>query len=534
MATRSFLLSFLFCLFQRFSIKKLTVLTAFPLKGLRSRGPFSANKECRMLSKKSPLLVIFFTFLLVFRLPVGGGDFLAKEPSDLTKNPFPILMIGTGYVGLVTGTCLAEMGHDVTCLDINEEKISQLRQGIIPIFEPGLEEMVKRNVKANRLHFTTDYPSSVAAAQVCFIAVDTPTTAEGNADLTSVRRVAKTLAQYMTHYLVIVDKSTVPVGTAAEVSSLIENGLVQRNEKIPFDVVSNPEFLKEGNAIQDFMHPDRVVIGAESPIALALMKEIYSPFNLSSDRLIIMDIASAELAKYAANAMLATRISFMNELAGLCELVNADITMVRNAIGADKRIGPSFLNAGAGYGGSCFPKDIRALRAQATAFDYPTPLLDAVDYVNQKQKTVMGRKLEEYFSSQGGLQNKVIGILGLSFKPDTDDMREASSLTLIHFLNARGASLRLYDPIAMEKAQGILKDLTGITWCKNELETANQADALVLMTEWKQFRSLDFDILRNRMHGHAFFDGRNQYKPEEVAKKGFDYFSIGHIPVYAH
>lgn len=447
-----------------------------------------------------------------------------------------ILVIGTGYVGLVSGACFAEMGHHVTCLDINEEKIEKLKQGIIPIYEPGLEEIVKRNVKANRLHFTTDYASSVSDSLVCFIAVDTPTTETGAADTRDVKRVAATLAQYMDGYRVIVNKSTVPVGTAQEVSLVISDILAQRGLQIEFDVISNPEFLKEGNAIQDFMKPDRVIIGADSPKAAALMKEIYSPFMLNHERLIVMDIASAELSKYAANAMLATRISFMNELAGLCELMQADIGMVRKALGSDKRIGYSFLYAGAGYGGSCLPKDIKALRAQASALGYSTSLIDAVHTVNQNQKEKMSQKLISYFSTRGGLESKTIGILGLSFKPDTDDLREAPSLNLIHFLLAQGATVRLFDPIAMDKAKHLFAShphQSSIHWCQTELEASEGADALVLMTEWKQFRLLDFDSLLAQMKGIAFFDGRNQYYPEEMAHKGFDYFCIGRSPAYA-
>lgn len=444
-----------------------------------------------------------------------------------------LLVIGTGYVGLVTGTCLAEMGHHVTCLDINQEKINTLNTGIIPIYEPGLEEMVKRNVTARRLHFTTHYPEAIASSTVCFIAVDTPIAADGHADLQYVRAVASSIAEHMDGYRIIVNKSTVPVGTAKLVSEIIRDSLDKRGVSYDFDVVSNPEFLKEGNAVQDCMKPDRVIIGTDNDTVAAVMKEIYSPFMLSHERLIIMDIASAEMTKYAANAMLATRISFMNELAGLCELSGADVNKVRKGIGSDKRIGYSFLYPGPGFGGSCLPKDIRALRCYAQELGYETTLIGAVETVNQRQKLLMGQKVASYFSSRQGVQGKTIGILGLSFKPDTDDMREAPSLILIQQLLQAGAILRLYDPVAMENAKKHLPDHPAITWCEDEVDLATGADALVLMTEWKQFRFLDFGLILTKMKGNAFFDSRNQYNAQEMGKKGFDYFSLGCEPVYA-
>lgn len=444
-----------------------------------------------------------------------------------------LLVIGTGYVGLVSGTCLAEMGHHVTCLDINQDKIEKLNRGIIPIYEPGLEEMIKRNMKAGRLTFTTDYSAGVEACQVCFVAVDTPVAENGHAEMRYVHAVAKKIAEEMKGYKVIVLKSTVPVGTSREIAEIVQNILSQRGAAIPFDVVSNPEFLKEGNAVNDFMKPDRVILGSESEQALSIMKEIYSPFMLSHERIITMDNASAEMTKYAANAMLATRISFMNELAGFCERTGADINKVRKGIGSDKRIGYSFLYAGAGFGGSCFPKDIRALQAHGKTVGYPLSILEAVEHVNANQKQVLGKKLLDYFQTRGGIADKVISILGLSFKPDTDDMREASSLILIQNLLDAGAVLRLFDPVAMENARKVIPSHPKITWCMNELETAEGADALVLMTEWKQFRFLDFDEVLSKMKGHAFFDGRNQYHPLEMAKQGFDYISIGQRPVYA-
>lgn len=444
-----------------------------------------------------------------------------------------LLVIGAGYVGLVTASCLAEMGHHVVCLDINRDKIDRLNNGVIPIYEPGLEELLRRNVKANRLLFTTDY-SAVKNSLVCFIAVDTPIGPEGQANLQYVHNVAAAIAEQMDGYRVIVNKSTVPVGTAAQVSDIIQHTLNKRQVSIHFDVVSNPEFLKEGNAINDFMKPDRVIIGTDSTQAATLMKEIYSPFMLSHERLIIMDVASAEMTKYAANAMLATRISFMNELAGLCELTGADVNKVRKGIGADKRIGYSFLYAGPGFGGSCLPKDIRALRGHAESLGYHMPLVNAVEEVNARQKQVMGRKIADYFAASEGLTGKVIGILGLAFKPDTDDMREAASLVLIQQLLQAGASVRLFDPVAMPNAKALIPDCQQITWCENEQETAQGAHALVLITEWKQFRFLDFTEILSHMEGRAFFDGRNQYNPGEMARKGFDYIGIGQAPVFAN
>lgn len=445
-----------------------------------------------------------------------------------------LLVIGIGYVGLVTGACLAEMGHHVICLDINGEKVASLNRGEIPIYEPGLEELVRRNVKAKRLQFTTDYSFAVKSARVCFIAVDTPIGVDGNADLKFVRNVATSIAEQMDGYRVIINKSTVPVGTAQHVTQIIQQVLDRRGVAFDFDVVSNPEFLKEGNAVQDFMKPDRVVIGVDHPRVIPAMKEIYSPFMLSHERLIIMDVASAELTKYAANAMLATRISFMNELAGLCELTGADINKIRVGIGSDKRIGYNFLYAGPGFGGSCLPKDVRALCCQARALGYDMPLVRAAETVNNRQKQLMGDKIEAYFESFGGVAGKTIGVLGLSFKPDTDDMREAASLILISQMLDAGANLRLYDPVAMETAKKSVKENKRIKWCRDELDVADGAHALVLMTEWKQFRFLDFPAILNQMSGRAFFDARNQYNAVDMARNGFDYISIGQSPAYAN
>lgn len=445
-----------------------------------------------------------------------------------------LLVIGTGYVGLVTGTCFAEMGHHVVCLDIDQNKINRLNKGEIPIYEPGLEEMVKRNVKAGRLKFTADYKSAVEAASLCFISVDTPMGIDGNANLQHLKEAAKSIAAHLNDYKIIVNKSTVPVGTADLIANTINEELTKRKVTIEYDVVSNPEFLKEGNAILDFMKPDRVIIGSDSEKAIAIMKEIYAPFMLNHDRLIVMDTNSAELTKYAANAMLALRISFMNELSGLCELMGADINKIRKGIGSDLRIGNSFLYAGPGFGGSCFPKDVRALCAQAAANQYEMPITGAISIVNMRQKMVIASKILRYFSEKQGMARCTIAILGLSYKPDTDDVRESASLVVIEQLLEVGAHVRLYDPVAMENAKKILPKNGNICWCDSELEAAEGADAIVLLTEWKQFRFLDFQQLLLCMRGNAFFDGRNQFDPVEVAKKGFDYISIGRAASFAN
>ncbi len=434
-----------------------------------------------------------------------------------------ILVVGTGYVGLVTGACFAEMGHQVTCLDINQEKIQSLKEGVIPIYEPGLEEIVWRNHSAGRLHFTTDYPTAVAESPICFLAVSTPTGAGGSADLTALRNAVEAIAREMRDYTIFVNKSTVPVGTAALVREIVTEKLREREIEVPFDVVSNPEFLKEGDAVQDFLKPDRIVIGTESQAAAALLTELYAPFNLNHDRLLVMDTVSAEMTKYAANAMLASRISFMNEMAALCEEVGADITRVRKGIGSDSRIGYAFLYAGMGYGGSCFPKDIKALKATGKNLGAPTLLLDAIEEINERQKKLLGEKIIAHF--MGDLTGKTVAIWGLSFKPGTDDMREAPSLTLVRQLLEKGAKLRLFDPVAMPQAKALLRNSPQITWCHDEFEAAEGVDAIALVTEWKQFRFVDFKSVQPKCR--LLFDGRNQYSPDEMVAKGYEYISIG-------
>ncbi|MCB1180756.1 MAG: UDP-glucose/GDP-mannose dehydrogenase family protein [Chlamydiia bacterium] len=438
-----------------------------------------------------------------------------------------ILIVGSGYVGLVAGACFAEMGHTVICLDIDQKKIEQLNAGKIPIYEPGLEELIARNIKAKRLFFTTNYQQGVKSTSICILAVGTPADEDGSADVGYVIQACQQIAAHMEGYKVIVNKSTVPVGTAALVEKTIQEQLNKRNVFCPFDVVSNPEFLKEGDAIADFMKPNRIIVGINHPRVEKVMRELYLPFNQNHDRMIVMDVPSAEMTKYASNAMLATRISFMNELSLICEKVGADITSVRKGMGSDERIGYAFLYAGAGYGGSCFPKDIKALRATAKGLGQPSRLLEAVDAVNHSQKQLLAKKIAAYFESKGGVSGKTLAIWGLAFKPGTDDIREAPSLVLIEELLRQGVHLRLFDPVAMERAKKLLGEREAIVWCKDEYETAFSAHAIVLVTEWKQFRFVDFSKITPHMKGHAFFDGRNQYRPSEMNVLGFDYLSIG-------
>ncbi len=434
-----------------------------------------------------------------------------------------IAIVGTGYVGLVSGACFAEMGVEVTCVDINAEKIEALRQGIIPIYEPGLEEMVVRNQREGRLRFTTDLKECLDEVEAVFCAVGTPPDEDGSADLSYVLAVAREVGANMNHYLVVVTKSTVPVGTARKVKAAIQAELDRRGVQIDFDVASNPEFLKEGAAVKDFMSPDRVVVGVESTRARELMTRLYSPFMRINFRVIFTDIPSAEMIKYAANAMLATRISFMNDIANLCELVGADVTMVRKGIGADSRIGSKFLYPGCGYGGSCFPKDVKALVKTAEQHGYKMRVLQAVEEVNERQKSVLIKKLDRYYG--GELRGKTIALWGLAFKAETDDMREATSLVIIECLLQAGCKVKVYDPVAMQECRRRLGD--SVEYAKDMYDALPDADALLLLTEWKQFRLPSWEVVRRSMRVPVIFDGRNLYDSEEMKQYGFEYFPIG-------
>lgn len=434
-------------------------------------------------------------------------------------------IFGSGYVGLVTGACMAEVGNNVVCVDIDEEKIRRLNAGEVPIYEPGLDECIKRNVEAGRLEFTTDIAKGVDHGLFQFIAVGTPPDEDGSADLQHVVAVARSIGEHMTAYRIIVDKSTVPVGTADKVRETVRGALHERNADLEFDVVSNPEFLKEGAAIEDFMKPDRIIVGTDNPRTGELIGALYEPFNRSRDRVIRMDIRSAELTKYAANAMLATKISFMNELANIAERVGADIEQVRIGIGSDPRIGYQFIYPGAGYGGSCFPKDVRALAQSAAAVDYKATLLDSVEAVNNRQKRRVFEKIESYYD--GKLEGVTVALWGLSFKPRTDDMREASSRVLMEALWEAGATVRAYDPEAMDEARHIYGDRQELALCDSAAQTLEGADALAIMTEWQEFRSPDFDAILSNIKDPVIFDGRNLYDPEALAALGITYYAIG-------
>ena len=437
-----------------------------------------------------------------------------------------VAVIGTGYVGLVTGTCFAEMGNTVWCVDVNEEKIDKLSKGIIPIYEPGLAEMVDRNKSTGNLNFTTDISKALESSEIAFIAVGTPMGEDGSADLQYVLAVAKSIGSNMKRHMFVVDKSTVPVGTAQKVRYTIQTELDARNSDLTFDVISNPEFLKEGSAIADCMKPDRVVVGVDSKRAEDAMRELYKPYFMNNDNLIFMDIPSAEMTKYAANSMLATKISFMNEISNICERVGADVNKVRRGIGSDKRIGFSFIYPGCGYGGSCFPKDVQALIRTASEYGYESKLLQSVEDVNNAQKQVLVRKVKTRFGSD--LSGKTFATWGLSFKPDTDDMRESPAITILKELTDAGARINAYDPKAVKEAKECyLKGNKDITYCESKYEALKDADALILITEWKEFRSPDFYEIKRLLKEPVIFDGRNQYDAKRVEDYGIEYYQIG-------
>ncbi|WP_297570318.1 UDP-glucose/GDP-mannose dehydrogenase family protein [uncultured Helicobacter sp.] len=437
-----------------------------------------------------------------------------------------IAMIGTGYVGLVSGTCFAEMGNRVVCVDVVESKIAQLKSGEIPIYEPVLEELVNKNYQNGNLYFTTSLQEALKNCEIVFIAVGTPMGEDGSADLQYVLQAAKEIGETMESQLIVVDKSTVPVGTAQKVQVTINEALKARKKKIPFGVASNPEFLKEGDAINDFLKPDRVVIGAEEEWVKERLKELYAPFCRSRDRFIVMDIKSAEMTKYAANAMLATKISFINEIANICEAVGANVNDVRVGIGSDKRIGYNFIYPGCGYGGSCFPKDVKALSRIALENGMNPKVICAVEQVNYEQKRILGKKIVQHFGND--LSERQICVWGLSFKPETDDMREATSIVLINELIARGAVVKAYDPKAMQEAQQFyLKGIPNILYAKNKYDALENCDCLVLVTEWKEFRSPDFLEIKERLKTPIIFDGRNQYNAKRLKELGFTYYEIG-------
>jgi len=437
-----------------------------------------------------------------------------------------ISVIGTGYVGLVTGTCFAEMGNSVICVDIDEKKVADLKKGIIPIFEPGLEKMVLKNHEAGTLNFTTDLKSALDKTDICFIAVGTPMGEDGSADLQYVLAVAQGIGENMSHHMYIIDKSTVPVGTAEKVRAKVQETLDKRGSNLTFDVISNPEFLKEGAAVADFMKPDRVVIGADNDAAFEMMRELYAPFTHSHERFVGMDIKSAEMTKYAANAMLATKISFMNEIANICERVGADVNQVRHGIGSDSRIGYSFIYPGCGYGGSCFPKDVQALAKTSKDYGYEPKLLDAVEAVNYAQKRVVSNKVIKKFGED--LSGKTFAVWGLAFKPDTDDMREASATTIITELTKRGAKIKAYDPKAEHEARThYLKGNDSVEYVSSKYDALVDADAMILVTEWKEFRSPDFEEMGKRLNNKVIFDGRNQYNRKRLEENGWEYFEIG-------
>lgn len=441
-----------------------------------------------------------------------------------------VAVVGTGYVGLVTGTCFSDMGNDVWCVDVDKKKIENLKKGIIPIYEPGLAEKVHKNHELGSLNFTTDIEEALDVSEICFIAVGTPMGEDGSADLHYVLGVAEEIGRKMKHSLYVVDKSTVPVGTAGRVRRAIQKELDRRGSKLTFEVISNPEFLKEGNAVADCMKPDRIVIGAESEAAIEVMRELYKPYVMNTGNFILMDTASAEMTKYAANSMLATKISFMNEISNICERVGADVNKVRQGIGSDHRIGFSFIYPGCGYGGSCFPKDVKALIKTAGEQGYRTRLLQSVEDVNNDQKSVLVHKVKQRFGNDLG--EKTFAVWGLAFKPDTDDMRESAAVTVIGELTKAGASVKAYDPKAVKEAKEVyLNGNEKVSYCDSKYEAVKDSDALILVTEWKEFRSPDFYEIRKLLRTPVIFDGRNQYEAKTVRKYGLDYYQIGVRPI---
>lgn len=434
-----------------------------------------------------------------------------------------ITIVGTGYVGLVTGACFSEVGIDVTCVDIDEKKIKNLQKGILPIWEPGLEDLVKRNSENGRLHFSTKLSESLDGVNIVFGAVGTPPDEDGSADLKYVIEVAREVGRHAQDYVLMVTKSTVPVGTAEKVRKALKEEFDKRGVDIPFDVASNPEFLKEGAAVNDFLKPDRIVVGTDSDRAKKLMEKLYKPFTMNGHPVIFMDIVSSEMTKYAANSMLATKISFMNDIANLCEIVGADVNSVRQGIGTDRRIGPYFIYPGTGYGGSCFPKDVKALVKTAEQFGYDMAVLKAVEDVNQRQKSVLYAKAKRYF--KGNLKGKTFGLWGLAFKPQTDDMREAPSLVIIEKLIAEGAKVKVYDPVAMEEAKRILGDK--VEYAKDKYEAILETDGMFVVTEWPEFKILNFPVIKKLLKEYVIFDGRNVYDVEELKNNGFKYYGIG-------
>ncbi len=438
-----------------------------------------------------------------------------------------ICVIGPGYVGLVVASCFAEMGNEVICVGKTKEKIDALNKGIVPIYEPGLEDIVKRNIKDGRLTFTTQLSECISQSVIIFIAVGTPPNEDGSADLKHVLEVAQEIGRCMKEFKIIVNKSTVPVGTAEKVKEVIQQELDKRGKNIEFDVVSNPEFLKQGDAVSDFMKPDRIIIGTDNVRTAEIIKALYVPFARTRDKFIVMDIRSAEMTKYTANAILATKITFMNEIANICERVGADVGMVRKGIGSDHRIGYHFIYPGIGYGGSCFPKDIKALIATSKKHGYKPRVLEAISALNENQKLLLANKVIHYFKDKGGLKDKIVAIWGLSFKPNTDDMREAPSRVIIDRLIREGAKIQAFDPIAENQARRVFSDNPQITYFKRNYDALKGADCMALITEWNLFRNPDFDLMKKLMKAPVIFDGRNQYDPEDMKEKGFEYFSIG-------